>query len=80
MRFKKMESLKESEKRGLVFTFMNMGVVLCLPLTKLVPSSFSLEDPNNFKVTEQVCLKYIWLVALSIYPAPELKKSFPKKF
>ena len=49
MRFKKMESLKESEKRGLVFTFMNMGVVLCLPLTKLVPSSFSLEDPNKNK-------------------------------
>ena len=56
MRFKRMESLKESEKRGLVFTFMNMGVVLCLPLTKLVPSSFSLEDPNNFKVTEKKCV------------------------
>ena len=52
MRFKKMES----EKRGLVFTFINMGVVLCLPLTKLVPSSFSLEDPNNFKVTEKKCV------------------------
>ena len=56
MRFKKMEILTESKKRGLVFTFMNMGVVLCLPLTKLVPSSFSLEDPNNFKVTEQKCV------------------------
>ena len=56
MRFKKMESLKESEKRGLVFTFMNMGVVLCLPLKKLVPSSFSLEDPNNVKVTAQKCV------------------------
>ena len=56
MRFKKMESLKESEKRGLVFTFMNMGFVLCLALTKLVPLSFSLEDPNNFKVTEQKCV------------------------
>ena len=56
MRFKKMES----EKRGLVFTFMNMGVVLCLPLTKLVPSSFSLEDPNNFKVTEKKCVRNIF--------------------
>ena len=35
------------------FDFMNMGVVLCLPIMKFVLLSLSFKDPSNFKVTVQ---------------------------